>query len=73
MTREGTIRAFNRKGMAMSKSPVQRMSFETVVGYLKDACMVQEDDHNKGVSANIVTGTLPKSGTGFMDLLMKID
>lgn len=67
------MRAYNRKGMAMSKSPVQRMSFETVVGYLKDACMVQEEDNNIGVSANIVTGTLPKSGTGFMDLLMKVE
>jgi len=73
MTREGSLRAYNRKGMAMSKSPVQRMSFETVVGYLKDACMVQEEDNNIGVSANIVTGTLPKSGTGFMDLLMKVE
>jgi len=72
MTREGFIRAFNRKGMALNHSPIQRMSFETVIGYLRDSCLINDKESNKGISSNIVAGTLSRSGTGMVDLLMKV-
>jgi len=39
MTFSGTYRPFNRIGIESSASPLQQMSFETVVTFLRDATL----------------------------------
>ncbi len=39
LTHTGVFRAFNRSYMETSASPLQRMSFETTVKYLKQALL----------------------------------
>jgi DNA-directed RNA polymerase I subunit RPA1 len=43
MTFLGTYRPFNRIGIESSASPLQQMSFETVVTFLRDATLTGTD------------------------------
>ncbi|KAI9661247.1 MAG: hypothetical protein M1821_009574 [Bathelium mastoideum] len=72
MTRGGGYVAFNRHGMKGSVSPFMKMSFETTVGFLKDAVLEEDWDELKGPSARIVAGTLSKVGTGSFDVFMDV-
>jgi DNA-directed RNA polymerase I subunit RPA1 len=72
MTRGGGFSAFNRLGMKSSVSPFMKMSFETTVGFLKDAVLGGDWDDLKGPSARIVTGKVAKVGTGMFDILTPV-
>jgi DNA-directed RNA polymerase beta' subunit len=72
MTRGGGFVPFNRHGMAHSTSPLMQMSFETTVGYLREACLNGDWDDLKSPSARIVMGKLGKVGTGSFDVLMPV-
>ncbi|KAF2402394.1 DNA-directed RNA polymerase I subunit RPA1 [Trichodelitschia bisporula] len=73
MTRGGGFKAFNRMGMKSSVSPFMKMSFETTVGFLRDAVLEDEQESLKNPSARIVVGKLGGMGTGAFDVLMPVD
>ncbi len=72
MTRGGGYKAFSRNGMKSSVSPFAKMSFETTVGFLKDAVLEEDWDDLKSPSARIIVGKLGKVGTGAFDVLMPV-
>ena len=72
MTRGGGYVAFNRHGMKGSVSPFMKMSFETTVGFLRDAVLEEDWEELKGPSARIVAGAMSKVGTGSFDVFMDV-
>jgi DNA-directed RNA polymerase I subunit RPA1 len=72
MTRGGGYKAFNRMGMRSSVSPFMKMSFETTVGYLRDAVLEDERETLRNPSARIVVGKLSGVGTGAFDVLCPV-
>ncbi|KFY46066.1 hypothetical protein V494_00630 [Pseudogymnoascus sp. VKM F-4513 (FW-928)] len=72
MTRGGGFSPFNRNGLKGSVSPFLKMSFETTIGFLKDAVMDGDWDDLSSPSARIVIGRTGKVGTGAFDVLTKV-
>jgi hypothetical protein len=72
MTKGGGFTPFNRIGMKSNVSPFMKMSFETTVGFLKDAVMERDWDELKNPSARIVVGRLGGIGTGAFDVLAPV-
>ena len=72
MTRGGGFSAFNRTGIHSGVSPLMKMSFETTVGFLREAVLERDWDDLKGPSARIVLGKVGKIGTGAFDVLMPL-
>lgn len=72
MTRGGGFSPFNRNGLKSGVSPFMKMSFETTVGFLRDAVLERDWDDLKGPSARIVMGKVGKVGTGAFDVLMPV-
>jgi DNA-directed RNA polymerase I subunit RPA1 len=73
MTHSGGFRAFNRNGLVKdSSSPLAKMSFETTVGFLKDAVLERDFDNFKSPSSRIVAGQLGSVGTGGFDVLAPV-
>ena len=56
ITYQGTYRSFNRVGMETASSPFLKISFETSMNYLINACITKESDFGKNSSASIVLG-----------------
>ena len=73
MTRGGGFTPFNRNGLKSSVSPFMKMSFETTLGFLKDAVLESDYDDLKNPSARIVMGKVGKVGTGAFDVLMPVE
>ncbi|KAG1668409.1 DNA-directed RNA polymerase I subunit RPA1 [Nymphon striatum] len=71
MTFEGSYKPFNRIGMESSASPIQQMSFETTLQFLKSAALFGYEDQLQSPSSRIVTGMIVNGGTGSFDLLQK--
>lgn len=69
MTRGGGFTPFSRHGMKESISPFMKMSFETTMGFLRDAVLEDDWDNLNNPSARIVVGKLGKIGTGVFDVL----
>jgi len=72
MTRGGGFTPFNRNGLKSSVSPFLKMSFETTVGFLRDAVMDGDRDDLRSPSSRIVIGRTGKVGTGAFDVLTKV-
>lgn len=72
MTRGGDFSPFNRNGLRSSVSPFLKMSFETTVGFLRDAVMDGDWDDLRSPSSRIVIGRTGKVGTGSFDVLTKV-
>jgi DNA-directed RNA polymerase I subunit RPA1 len=72
MTRGGGFSPFNRNGLKGSVSPFMKMSFETTVGFLKDAVMDGDWDDLRSPSSRIVIGRTSKVGTGAFDVLTRV-
>jgi hypothetical protein len=72
MTKGGGFTPFNRIGMRGNVSPFMKMSFETTVGFLKDAVLERDWDELKNPSARIVVGRLGGIGTGAFDVLAPV-
>ena len=73
MTQSGGYKAFSRNGVIKeSGSVLAKMSFETVMGFLKEAVLFGEGDPLLGPSARIVAGKRGGVGTGSFDLLMPV-
>lgn len=73
MTRSGGFKGFNRLSLTSNTSPFMKMSFETTVGFLKEAVAQGESDELRNPSARIVVGRLGKMGTGMVDVLVPIN
>jgi DNA-directed RNA polymerase I subunit RPA1 len=72
MTRGGGFSPFNRNGLKGSVSPFMKMSFETTVGFLRDAVMDGDWDDLSNPSSRIVIGRTSKVGTGAFDVLTSV-
>uniref|UniRef100_A0A0N5AWC2 DNA-directed RNA polymerase subunit n=1 Tax=Syphacia muris TaxID=451379 RepID=A0A0N5AWC2_9BILA len=70
MTFTGKIQPFNRGAMSTSPSPLQRMTFETTISFMREAIVNSEIDYLESPSARIVVGGLLHGGTGAFDLLV---
>ncbi len=72
MTRTGGFTPFSRTGLKGSVSPFLKMSFETTVGFLRDAVLEGDWDDLRNPSARIVVGRPSRVGTGAFDVLMPV-
>ena len=72
MTLDGGYRPFNRLGITHSVSPLLKMSFETTVGFLKQAVLIGDHDELETPAARIVLGQPVKLGTGSFEILQKL-
>ncbi|XP_055901789.1 DNA-directed RNA polymerase I subunit RPA1 [Eupeodes corollae] len=71
MTFEGTFRPLSRKGMEHSSSPLQQMSFESCLQFLKSATISGRADEFNSPSSRLMVGLPVKNGTGCFDLRFK--
>ncbi|TFA97904.1 DNA-directed RNA polymerase I subunit [Trichoderma ghanense] len=72
MTRNGDFTAFSRMGLRGNVSPFTKMSFETTLGFLKDALMDGDWDDLTTPSSRLVMGKLGRVGTGGFDVLTQL-
>ncbi|KIW66117.1 hypothetical protein PV04_08321 [Phialophora macrospora] len=73
MTHSGGYQPFSRHGLVKEGGSVlAKMSFETVMGFLKDAVLFGERDPLLGPSARIVAGRRGNIGTGSFDVVMAV-
>jgi len=71
MTVDGTYKPFNRYGIDGNPSPLQQITFETAIPFLKKAILAGKQDSLQSPSAQIVTGKHVSVGTGSVHLLYK--
>lgn len=69
MTFNGTFQALNRVGMESSSSPLQQISFESSLAFLKKATVKGREDNLDSPSSRLMVGQPCKSGTGSFTLL----
>ncbi|KAK3386921.1 hypothetical protein B0H63DRAFT_430722 [Podospora didyma] len=72
MTRGGGFSPFNRMGLTGNVSPFTKMSYETTVGFLKDAVLDGDWDSLSTPSSRLVVGKLGGVGTGSFDVLTRV-
>ena len=72
MTFDGVYKPFNRVGMESNSSPLQQMTFETAMGFLRSATLGGKTDTLDSPSACVVLGKPSKGGTGAFTLLQKL-
>ncbi|KAL1888469.1 hypothetical protein Cpir12675_006164 [Ceratocystis pirilliformis] len=72
MTRNGGFTPFNRIGLKGNVSPFTKMSFETTLGFLKEALIAGDWDDLKTPSSRIVMGKLSNVGTGAFDVFTNV-
>ncbi|GMR34290.1 hypothetical protein PMAYCL1PPCAC_04485, partial [Pristionchus mayeri] len=70
MTFTGEIAPFNRGAMNASSSPLQKMTFETTIAFMREALITGEEDMLSSPSSRLVIGSLSRGGSGAFDLLM---
>lgn len=68
MTFEGMYKPFNRIAMESSASPLQKMSFETTMTFLRSAALHGTKDTLLSPSARLVTGRVVGVGTGAFEV-----
>ncbi|KIW03140.1 uncharacterized protein PV09_05782 [Verruconis gallopava] len=73
MTRAGGFRPFNRLGMRNNASPFMKMSFETTVGFLREAVLEGESEDAKNPSAKLVLGKMGSVGTGGFGIYLPVE
>lgn len=72
MTLDGGYRPFNRTGIAHSVSPLLKMSFETTVGFLKQAVLSGDYDELETPAARLVLGQPVHLGTGSFEVMQRL-
>ncbi|XP_076665457.1 RNA polymerase I subunit RpI1 [Andrena cerasifolii] len=72
MTFDGTFQPLSRKGMEDSASPLQQMSFESSLNFLRNATLQGKRDNLVSPSSRLMLGQPCKSGTGACSLLVRI-
>uniref|UniRef100_A0A182PM06 DNA-directed RNA polymerase subunit n=1 Tax=Anopheles epiroticus TaxID=199890 RepID=A0A182PM06_9DIPT len=68
MTASGKFQAMNRMAMEYSASPLQQISFETSLKFLKDALLKGTSDRLVSPSSRLIVGQPCKVGTGAFTL-----
>ncbi|XP_059057575.1 DNA-directed RNA polymerase I subunit RPA1 [Achroia grisella] len=68
MTFNGIFEPMSRKGMEASSSPLQQMSFESSVIFMKDAILNAKKDNLRSASSCLMIGQPCRSGTGCFTL-----
>jgi DNA-directed RNA polymerase I subunit RPA1 len=69
MTRTGSYLPMNRMGMSDCPSPFLQMSFETTCTFLTESAQEGGVEKLESSSARIVTGGVPRVGTGCFDIM----
>lgn len=69
MTFDGTFKPLNRKGIESSASPLQQVSFESALQFLKNAAVQGKIDNIDSPSACLIAGHPCKIGTGAFGLV----
>uniref|UniRef100_A0A1A9WHW6 DNA-directed RNA polymerase subunit n=1 Tax=Glossina brevipalpis TaxID=37001 RepID=A0A1A9WHW6_9MUSC len=72
MTFDGTFQPLSRKGMEHSSSPLQQMSFESCLQFLKNATGSGWSDKLNSPSSRLLVGLPVQTGTGAFQLLTNI-
>ena len=73
MTSRGYVMPLSRHGINRTDTgPLVRCSFEETVEVLYDAALFNETDCGKGVAQNIMTGQMPRVGTGCFEVQLPI-
>ncbi|XP_062563264.1 DNA-directed RNA polymerase I subunit RPA1 [Armigeres subalbatus] len=72
MTADGTFKPMSRKGMESNVSPLQQISFESSIQFLKAAALKGIGDHLDSPSSRLIVGQLCKSGTGAFSVYSKL-
>ncbi|XP_049872941.1 DNA-directed RNA polymerase I subunit RPA1 [Pectinophora gossypiella] len=68
MTYNGIFEPMSRKGMESSTSPLQQMSFESSLIFLKEAVLNAKKDNIRSASSCLMLGQPCRSGTGAFSL-----
>ncbi|VVD05829.1 unnamed protein product [Leptidea sinapis] len=68
MTYNGVFEPMSRKGMEASSSPLQQMSFESSLLFLKESVLNAKVDNLRSASACLMVGLPCRSGTGAFSL-----
>ncbi|KAM3962676.1 LOW QUALITY PROTEIN: RNA polymerase I subunit RpI1 [Aphomia sociella] len=68
MTFNGVFEPMSRKGMESSTSPLQQMSFESSLIFLKEAVLNAKTDNIRSASSCLMLGQPCRSGTGAFSL-----
>ncbi|CAK1579973.1 unnamed protein product [Parnassius mnemosyne] len=68
MTYNGIFEPMSRKGMESSTSPLQQMSFESSLIFLKEAVLNSKKDNIRSASSCLMLGQPCRSGTGAFSL-----
>ncbi|CAH0691686.1 unnamed protein product [Spodoptera exigua] len=68
MTYNGIFEPMSRKGMEASSSPLQQMSFESSLIFLREAVLNSKKDNLKSASSCLMLGQPCKNGTGVFSL-----
>ncbi|CAJ0587084.1 unnamed protein product, partial [Mesorhabditis spiculigera] len=66
----GALQPFNRGAINSSASPLQKMTFETTIDFMRKALISGEVDTLNSPSSRIVVGALNRGGTGAFDLFI---
>lgn len=69
MTFDGTFKPLNRKGIESSASPLQQISFESALTFLKNAVVQGRTDKINSPSSCLMVGHPCKTGTGSFGLV----
>ncbi|XP_030852023.1 DNA-directed RNA polymerase I subunit RPA1-like [Strongylocentrotus purpuratus] len=72
MTFEGVYRPFNRIGLESNASPIQKMTFESCMRFLREATIQGAKDNLQSPSARLVVGRVVNGGTGCFDLIQPL-
>jgi DNA-directed RNA polymerase I subunit RPA1 len=72
MTFDGTYRALNRGGIGAHASPIQQMTFESSLTFLRSAVLESKVENVNSPSSCLVAGQPVKVGTGSFGLRMKL-
>lgn len=72
MTYDGTFQPLSRRGIEASSSPLQQISFESSLMFLKSAVLRAKSDTLTSPSAKLMLGQYCKSGTGAFQLIHKL-
>uniref|UniRef100_A0AC35TWK5 DNA-directed RNA polymerase subunit n=1 Tax=Rhabditophanes sp. KR3021 TaxID=114890 RepID=A0AC35TWK5_9BILA len=72
MTYTGAISPFNRMAMNATPSPLQKITYETSLAFLRQSLIEGTTDTLESPSARLVVGQMMRSGTGFFDLIHNV-
>ena len=71
ITFQGKYRSFSRKGISYCSSPLLKMTYETTMEFLINACENMIVDKGNTPSSRIILGRPPFCGTGCFDIYEK--